>query len=56
MRSALTFVAAAAIGLVTASAVSAAELIRVGNAGRDRSALLAATAIAFLPLRLCRRS
>ena len=35
MRSALTFVAAAAIGLTTASAVSAAELIRVGNAGRE---------------------
>jgi NitT/TauT family transport system substrate-binding protein len=35
MRSALTFVAAAAIGLVTASVVSAAELIRVGNAGRE---------------------
>src|SRR5580692_10819824 len=35
MRSALTFVAAAAIGLMTASAVSAAELIRVGNAGRE---------------------
>ena len=35
MRSALTFVAAAAICLVTASAVSAAELIRVGNAGRE---------------------
>jgi ABC-type nitrate/sulfonate/bicarbonate transport system substrate-binding protein len=35
MRSALTFVAAAAIGLTTASAVPAAELIRVGNAGRE---------------------
>ena len=35
MRSALTFVAAAAIGLMTVSAVSAAELIRVGNAGRE---------------------
>src|SRR6202050_2147924 len=35
MRSALTFVAAAAIGLMTVSAVSAADLIRVGNAGRE---------------------
>src|ERR1700689_4589719 len=35
MRSALTFVAAAAIGLMTVSAVSAAELIRVGNAGGE---------------------
>src|ERR1700689_3859037 len=35
MRSALTVVAAAMIGLVAASAVSAAELVRVGNAGRE---------------------
>jgi NitT/TauT family transport system substrate-binding protein len=35
MRSALTIVAAAAIGLAMASAVSAAELIHVGNAGRE---------------------
>jgi len=35
MRSALTFVAAAAVGLMTVSAVSAAELVRVGNAGRE---------------------
>jgi len=35
MKSALAVVAAAAIGLVTASTASAAELIRVGNAGRE---------------------
>ncbi len=35
MRSALTIVAAAAIGLATVSAVSAADLIRIGNAGRE---------------------
>jgi NitT/TauT family transport system substrate-binding protein len=35
MRSALTIVASAAIGLVMASAVSAAELVRIGNAGRE---------------------
>jgi ABC-type nitrate/sulfonate/bicarbonate transport system substrate-binding protein len=35
MRSALTVVAAAVFGLVTASTVSAVELIRVGNAGRE---------------------
>jgi NitT/TauT family transport system substrate-binding protein len=35
MRSALTIVAAAAIGLAMTSAVSAAELIHVGNAGRE---------------------
>ena len=35
MRSALTVVASVAIGLAMASAVSAAELIRVGNAGRE---------------------
>jgi NitT/TauT family transport system substrate-binding protein len=35
MRSALTLIATAAIGLAMASAVSAAELMRVGNAGRE---------------------
>jgi ABC-type nitrate/sulfonate/bicarbonate transport system substrate-binding protein len=35
MRSALTIVATAAIGLAMASAVCAAELIHVGNAGRE---------------------
>jgi NitT/TauT family transport system substrate-binding protein len=35
MRPALTIVASAAIGLALASAVSAADLIRVGNAGRE---------------------
>jgi ABC-type nitrate/sulfonate/bicarbonate transport system substrate-binding protein len=35
MRSALTLIATAAIGLAMASAVSAAELLRVGNAGRE---------------------
>jgi NitT/TauT family transport system substrate-binding protein len=35
MRAALTFAAAAAIGLAMASVAPAAELIRVGNAGRE---------------------
>src|ERR1700687_908502 len=35
MRSALTIVATAAIGLAMASAVCAAEMIHVGNAGRE---------------------
>jgi NitT/TauT family transport system substrate-binding protein len=41
MRSALTFIAAAAVGLATASAVSAADLVRVGNVG--------AVAFSFVP-------
>src|SRR5580704_19136939 len=35
MRSALTVVAWAAISLAMASATSAAELLRIGNAGRE---------------------
>jgi NitT/TauT family transport system substrate-binding protein len=35
MRSTLTLIATAAIGLAMASAVPAAELVRVGNAGRE---------------------
>ena len=43
MRSALTIVAAAAIGLATVSAVSAADLIRIGNAGRESFSFTPAT-------------
>src|SRR5580698_3494586 len=35
MRPALALVAAATIGLATVPAVSAAELLRIGNAGRE---------------------
>jgi len=43
MRSALTVVASIAIGLLTASAVSAATLVRVGNAGRESFSFVPAT-------------